>query len=107
MLLRRPELDEILSAGLINSGYIDLWRVDVKANPWRYEEVAFAKAKLPTGRREEEIASAAESIRRFTLMRAQYAALQQQYPRKYFTLQRELYETLIALHIKRQAVMRG
>lgn len=106
LLLRRPELDESSSRCLVESGYLELWRMEVKANPWRYEEVAYRWASPPLEVRAEEIESADDLLRRFTVMRTQFAELGNRRSLKYFALQRDLYERLIAQQVKRRQLMR-
>jgi hypothetical protein len=81
--------------------------MEVKANPWRYEDVAFRSANLPPEILAEEIESADDLLRRFSMMRTQFAALSNRRPLKYFALQRDLYERLIAQQVKRRQLMRG
>jgi hypothetical protein len=107
LLLRRPELDETSSRCLIESGYLELWRMEVKANPWRYEDAVFRLANPSPEVRAEEVESADELLRRFTIMRTQFTALGNRHPLKYFALQRDLYERLIAQQVKRRQLMRG
>lgn len=107
LLLRRPELDEAASRCLIDSGYLELWRMEVKANPWRYEDVAFRVANPPPEVRAREIESANDLLRRFTVMRSQFAALGNRHSLKYFARQLDLYERLIAQQVKRRQLMRG
>lgn len=107
LLLRRPELDEALSRCLVRSGYLDLWKMEVLTNPWRYEESAFQAVNPPASVREEEIASADVSLRRFAIMRSHYKTLTERSSLKYFRLQLDLYERLIAYQLKRRHMMSG
>lgn len=107
LLLRRPDLDEASSRCLMESGYLELWRMETGANPWRYEEGAFRSANPSPEIRAEEIASSEDLLRRFTIMRTEFSALGRQRPLRYFALQRDLYERLIAQQVKRRQLMRG
>ncbi|MDO9405889.1 MAG: YiiX/YebB-like N1pC/P60 family cysteine hydrolase [Polaromonas sp.] len=107
LLLRRPDLDEASSRCLMESGYLELWRMEVTANPWRYEDDAFGSANPPPEIRAEEISSAEDLLRRFTIMRTQFSALGKRRTLKYFALKRDLYERLIAQQVKRRQLMRG
>ncbi|HEX2547937.1 MAG TPA: YiiX/YebB-like N1pC/P60 family cysteine hydrolase [Ramlibacter sp.] len=104
LLLRRPELDLAAVHALQDSGYLELWRLEVAANPWRYEEGAYA-ASLPPEARLQEIASADGLLERFVRMRSIYAALAKQAPLKYFAMQLGLHDRLIALQSRRRMVM--
>jgi hypothetical protein len=37
LVMRKPELDSIVSEKLENSGYLDCWQVEVSRFPWRYD----------------------------------------------------------------------
>lgn len=107
LLLRRPDLDEVSSGCLMESGYLVLWRMEAEANSWRYEDGAFRSANPSPEIRAQEIVSSADLLRRFTVMRTFFSDLSRQQPLRYFALQRDLYETLISQQLKRQQLMRG
>ncbi|MBN9205345.1 YiiX/YebB-like N1pC/P60 family cysteine hydrolase [Methylibium petroleiphilum] len=104
-LLRRPELDSSFTARLEESGYLDLWRMDVKANPWRYSDAEFLAAAPPIEIRLREVKSAQESIDRFRGMLHNYQQLHSKLPLRYFEASAALYKQLIELHRMRISLM--
>lgn len=106
-LQRRPELDAQFTASLIASGYLELWRMEVNANPWRYMDAEYLAIKLSPADRKSEIQSAQESIDRFRRMLGIYQQLSYRIPLQYFTENEALYRKLLELQLKRVSLMQS
>lgn len=104
-LQRRPDLDEQFTESLNSSGYLQLWQIDVDANPWRYKDSEFSAAKLSSEARLCEIRSAQVSIERFSHMLQTYENLSLRLPLKYFATNVALYKKLLDLNLKRVSLM--
>ena len=103
-----PEHDSKIVNALIASGYLDIWKMDVEINPWRYELEEFLNRDIP---REEllssaqgEIQSASRMIAQFQSQHEQYQQLHSRFQRRYFQHECDLYELLVNLHKKRRSV---
>jgi cell wall-associated NlpC family hydrolase len=105
-LLRRPELDEAFSEILASSGYLDMWRMDVAINPWRYDAEARQRIKISEQQRQWEIRESMRDIRRFRQAAHDYYTLHASSPRMYFLLSHRLYADLFAVHATRLKLAR-
>jgi hypothetical protein len=105
-LLRRPELDEPFSEVLASSGYLDMWRMDVAINPWRYDAAARKRIELSEEQRQWEIRESMRDIRRFRQAAHDYYTLHTSSPRMYFLLSHRLYADLFTVHATRLKLAR-
>ncbi|MBP9893425.1 MAG: hypothetical protein KBG84_16090 [Planctomycetes bacterium] len=104
-LLRRPELDAQFTASLVASGYLDLWKMEVNANPWRYMDSSFAELDLSTADRQHEVKLAKESAERFSRMLNIYQQLGGRFQLQYFAANESLYKKLLGLQLKLVSLM--
>ena len=100
-LVARADLDEAIAEALVDSGYLDLWRTEIKTHPWRYDQNLIDRMTAP-----EEM----RAIRKYCIGTVQEAYsggfrfvnnlvalrhLNEQFPRRSFELEIELYEILV------------
>lgn len=106
-LQRRPELDAQFTASLVDSGYLELWKMEVNANPWRCMDAEFLAIKLSPANRKSEVQSAQDSIERFRRMLCIYQQLSCRIPLQYFAANEALYRKLLELQLKRVSLMQS
>lgn len=99
LLVRRPEADQVVADALESSGYLDLWKKEVDGHPWRYAEgLMDILPDPPELVRDYCIGTVKEAYSggvRFAINLVQLKALQDQHPRRAFSLEIALYETLV------------
>lgn len=109
-VLDHPEFDEAITQALQRSGYLEIWKIDVEINPWRYDAEIFLNSTNAVqdiiNSAYFEIQSAAEMIARFEFLRRQYDEINGRFPRRYFQTEHSLYTHLVSLHTKRHDVAR-
>jgi hypothetical protein len=110
VILRRPEIDLPLTEYVASTGYLDLWKSDVQANPWRYDEVHFRALTIPSDEKRavahQEVIDAEAALDRFRRMFSIYSRLRQIHTRRYFEAYTQLYAELVRVHSKRLTVAR-
>lgn len=106
-LMKDQSLDQPFTQYLEESGYLDLWKVDVAKNPWRYDQDKLLQENISPNTVSFEISSAEKDIERFIKMREIYQNSYNSYRLKYFKTQSELYTTLIHLHTRRKDIMQS
>ncbi|MES2918755.1 MAG: YiiX/YebB-like N1pC/P60 family cysteine hydrolase [Pseudomonadota bacterium] len=98
-LMKNPRFDRDFSAALRRSGYLDLWKMDLVANPWRYDRDYFSLlpiSKLQLAElAEAELKMAENQLRQREIELGKHEAIYQMAPLEYFGLKVELYETLV------------
>lgn len=107
ILMEQSDLDAPFSEILEQSGFLTLWKMELSANSWRYDERAFRAITLSSQDRANEAVSADREIQRYqhNLNAVRMLAAQKQL--KYFQLLIILFETMIELHSKRKRLMEG
>jgi hypothetical protein len=100
-LYQNPECDHAISRILQSSGYLSLWKIDIKDCPWNYDSVKFL-AKDGSRSSKLEYAGllkegAMNSLEIFIFMHSQHTQLWQEKQLHYFVLTRALYKKLIEL----------
>ncbi len=101
LLVKNPQIDGKIARSLKHSGYLDIWRIEVAAHPWRYDGSLINKLSGP-----EKIDSLREycigTVKgaysngfRFANNLVQLKNLQSRNPRKSFQLEISLYEALV------------
>lgn len=101
LLANRPDVDPEIAGVLRESGYLDLWRIEIETFPWRYDQTLIATMTDPgqmAQLREYCIGTVIEAYSggmRFAVNLVQLQALQSQYGGESFRLWVELYETLV------------
>ena len=105
LLVRCPELDNVLTDALVNSGYLDIWKIEVRNHPWRYYPNLIEKQPPPPNMinsvREFFIRTVKKAYSgeiRYAESLVQLQELQRQHPRKYFELEIDLYQTLVRVN---------
>lgn len=101
LVREHPEWDAQIAQAYRDSGYLDLWRHEMRANPWRYD-IELMELLNTTEQRDDlrkaNIATIREAYSggaRFGADLAHYTAMQQSQPRETTQLLVQLYETLI------------
>ena len=113
LLVRRLDVDQTIADALRESGYLDLWRLEVKTHPWRYDPGLFEAMTTPgqmAALREYCIGTVREAYSgglRFAINLVQLRVLHSQYHRKSFLLEIELYQTLVRNDQARREVAYG
>ncbi len=99
LLVEHPEADSNIAGALRDSGYLDLWKIETKAHPWRYN---LAHIDAMTDSTEALRSYCVDTVReaysgsvRFSINLVQLRLLYSQYPRASFRLKVELYEILV------------
>ena len=99
LLVKNPEADPKIAIAFRDSGYLDLWKIEVDAHPWRYNSSLIdAMQASPEALRDYCVDTVREAYSgglRFSINLIQLRALYSQYPRESFRLEVELYETLV------------
>lgn len=99
LLERSPESDQVIAAALKDTGYLDLWKMEVEQHPWRYTHgLIYQLSASHDALCDYCIGTVQEAYTggvRFAIDLVQLKALQQQHPRESFRLEIELYETLV------------
>ena len=96
-LLRRPQLDQDFSDVLLSSGYSEMWRSDLAANPWRYHRSTREKTSISEALRLLEVRESTKDLRQFRQVAHDYNVLFGASPRQYFLIMRTLYLDLYAV----------
>jgi len=104
-LLRSPDKDQSICAAFISSGYLDIWKIDLNKNKWRYDEAEFLAVQVSAPKLRElaadELVSAREQNDQFSKMLHFYHMHLQSHDLKYIRLNIELYFRLVQLTQKR------
>lgn len=101
LLVNRPDLDDAIAAVLVDSGYLEIWRIETEKHPWRYNSNLINKMTTPketAALREYCIDAVQEAYSggfRFAHNLVGLRNLLNQFPRRSFALEVELYETLV------------
>ena len=99
LLVTRPEADQVIADALESSGYLELWKIEVDGHPWRYTVGLIDTLSEPRELlRDYCVGTVKEAYSagvRFAINLVQLKALQKQYPRRAFSLEIALYETLL------------
>lgn len=99
LLVNRPEADDVISSALKNSGFLDLWKMEIEKHPWRYTHGLIDTLSFPSDAvREYCIGTVKEAYSggvRFAINLVQLQMLHQQHPRGSFRLEISLYDTLV------------
>jgi hypothetical protein len=107
-LIEHPEDDEYVCGLLQESGYLTLWQVEKKKNPWQYDLErlnAFFSREAGIGDYCWSVLSNEEAgPNRYIVNRGGYALLSMQFGLRSFRLMTDLYDILAALHQTRVAV---
>jgi hypothetical protein len=107
-LIEHPEDDEYVCGLFEESGYLTLWEVEKKKNPWQYDiERLNAFSARDTGIGEycwSVLSNEETGPNRYIVNRGGYALLREQFRLRSFQLMTELYDVLTSLHQTRLAV---
>lgn len=101
LLETRPEADSEIAKVLRESGYLDLWRGEIEAYPWRYDQGLIAAMSAPEQMadiREYCIGTVSEAYSggvRFSINLIQLRMLETKHGGHSFRLLVDLYETLV------------
>lgn len=101
LLVTRPESDPEIAKVLRESGYLDLWRGEIAAHPWRYDQSLIAAMSAPEQMadiREYCIGTVSEAYSggvRFSINLIQLQMLETQHGGQSFRMLVDLYETLV------------
>lgn len=101
LLVARPDADPEIADVLRESGYLDLWRGEIEAHPWRYDQDLIAAMSAPEQMadiREYCIGTVREAYSggvRFSINLIQLQMLENQHGGQSFRLLVDLYETLV------------
>lgn len=104
MVLDHPEWDATIAQALRNSGYLDVWKFERRAHPYRYDLTLMDNVSDPKMTADlrvyciETIREAYSGGIRFAVNLTQYEAMQVQSPRETLSLLIVLYETLVRGH---------
>jgi hypothetical protein len=98
-----PEKDEEFSRLLVESGYLTIWQIEMKKNPWQYD---LGIMQMETGEGLEEycrnvLNNEGVGPNRYIVNRGGYMQRFADYRLNYFKLSLELYEQLAFLHRQR------
>ncbi|MGN7954459.1 YiiX/YebB-like N1pC/P60 family cysteine hydrolase [Agrobacterium radiobacter] len=98
-----PEDDGLFSQLLEVSGYLSLWQIEQRKNPWLYdlslmEAAPFEEMKAYC---ESTVADEGRTSNRYIVNRGGYALFAKQYGLRYFILKADLYDLLAAMHLQR------
>lgn len=111
LLVRSPESDSVVSDALVNSGYLDIWKIEVENHPWRYYPGQINKlAASPEELRDYcifTVKTAYSGEIRFAENLVQLQGFEKQYPRKSFCLEINLYQTLVKNSQNRREIAYG
>lgn len=101
LVICNPDADRPIANALQECGYLDLWKMDVEAHPWRYDRTLIdqmVSSEQMSILREYCIGTVKEVYsggRRYASNLVQLRELQKRYPRSTFDLQVGLYEVLV------------
>ncbi|AGS24384.1 YiiX/YebB-like N1pC/P60 family cysteine hydrolase [Rhizobium etli] len=101
LLVTHPESDPEIAKVLRESGYLDLWRGEIAAHPWRYDQSLIAAMSAPEQMadiREYCIGTVSEAYSggvRFSISLIQLQMLENQHGGQSFRMLVDLYETLV------------
>jgi Permuted papain-like amidase enzyme, YaeF/YiiX, C92 family len=102
-LADHPEHDDDFCRSLETSGYLWVWEVEEKKNPWQYDLALMSAA--PSDQVENYCWSVLENEdagpNRYIANRGAYLLFSQEYGLRFFRVMAELYEHLTALHRQR------
>ncbi|MGN6739117.1 YiiX/YebB-like N1pC/P60 family cysteine hydrolase [Dyella sp.] len=105
-LVEHPEQDDHFCGLLESSGYLSLWKVERRKNPWQYD-LALMNV-VPDSEVEgycwKTLDDESAGPNRFIVNRGGYTLLSREYGLKFFRVMADLYETLAVLHSQRVEV---
>ncbi|MDX8548031.1 YiiX/YebB-like N1pC/P60 family cysteine hydrolase [Mesorhizobium sp. VK25A] len=108
LLVNRPDADQVMATALRDSGYLDLWRMEVALYPWRYDlGLIDQMTESHEDLREYCIGTIKEAYSggvRFSVNLIQLQALSRDYPRESLRLKIELYKILVHNDQRRREV---
>lgn len=104
-LIAHPEDDADYCALLKSSGYLDLWKPEMRKNPWQYDLALLEATGWPKSQIEHYcqmvLETAVNGSRRYHLNKAGYLHLYSEYGLEAFRILSSLYEVLADLDIQR------
>jgi hypothetical protein len=108
-LMAHPVDDEYFCDLLRTSGYLTVWKIEKKKNPWQYDIDLMPgfSAGAPPGIEEycwSVVSGEVDGPNRFVVNRGRYVLFAKQYGLRFFQITAELYEHLAALHRARLQV---
>jgi hypothetical protein len=107
-LIHSPEHDGDFAALYVSSGYLNLWKIEREKNECQYDSGLFCAAPFPEEIKKwycDQLLQGRDEIEmRYRNNYVVYDGYLQQFPYKTFQLLRELYKTLLDLHLQRKAV---
>jgi len=101
LVREHPEFDAVIAQAYRDSGYLDLWKHELRANPWRYSLELMESITDPAMLADlrvacvETIREAYSGGKRFAVNLAYYEVAHSQNPRETLALLIALYETLV------------
>lgn len=102
-LVHHPEDDDVFCKMLKASGYLTVWKIDCRLNPWHYD-LALMNAE-PADQIREYCCSTLRNkdggSNRYIINRGVYLSFARQYGLRFFQMILDLYEHLATLHCKR------
>lgn len=112
--IKRPELDQVISAALSASGYLAVWRIDQERFPWRFSPIQIIELYVSLDDKSEllrycehTISSDSDgSYSHWEKNLKNYVMLNYRYPRIYFQYQIDLFKSLCVQHALRVEVAR-
>lgn len=108
-----PEWDSVIAQAYRKSGYLELWKRELEANPWRYDLTlmeSITKPAILEDLRGDCIATIREAYSgglRYAVNLAHYEARQQNSPRETTALLVNLYQTLVRNDLQRRETARN
>lgn len=104
-VIAHPEDDAYYCALLKSSGYLDLWKPEMRKNPWQYDVALLEATGWPKGQIERYCRMVLETAesggKRYHFNKAGYLLLQHEYGLRSFQILSSLYEVLADLDTER------
>ena len=104
-LIEHPHEDSYVCELLETSGYLTLWEIEKKKNPWQYDIILMHNFSANQSNVESYCLTALSNeqgdINRFVLNRGGYASLYDRFGLRAFKLMKDLYQRLSELHQRR------
>jgi hypothetical protein len=107
-LYQNRGFDAVVNKIIQESGYLDVWRFERDKNPWQYDLQLMHSANLSEEAKEHYcsvlVEEAEDSLQRYEVCRAQYTQWVEETALETFRTYKDLYETLVQLHLTRVRV---
>lgn len=107
-LIDNPHFDEKFTEIVEASGYLELWKMELAKNPWRYDYDLFCQLNLDAQKKKEiaarEIEMAERLVERYSTERTKLMTVRSEVSLRFLDIHIELYQMLVSMHQQQKSV---